>query len=267
MSIVLSHISALEFWRSAASDAGPPCAACALRDAPACAPPPASSSERVLLSCGTFSAPLHVLALDGRRKSTPHFVVHQARSLPSSSFRAIALEGAEEPLFVACPELAFAHLAASLSFARAVHLGYELCGTYAPDDSRPFGVRNRSPLATPDSIAAYLDQTWAVRGAGPARVALPHVLALSASPRESTLSMLLTLPYARGGSNIAHPRMTAVSPSASATGGPPTDPISAATCCGPSKTSPSSTTARSATRARRASPPTPPGATRSNPSG
>lgn len=172
MSIVLSHISALEFWRSAASDAGPPRAACALRDAPACAPPPASSSERALLSCGTFSAPLHVLALDGRRKSTPHFVVHQARSLPSGSFRAIALEGAEEPLFVACPELAFAHLAASLSFARAVHLGYELCGTYAPDDSRPFGVRNRSPLATPDSIAAYLDQAGAVRGAGPARVAL-----------------------------------------------------------------------------------------------
>lgn len=212
MSIVLSHISALEFWRSAASDAGPPRAACALRDAPACAPPPASSSERALLSCGTFSAPLHVLALDGRRKSTPHFVVHQARSLPSGSFRAIALEGAAEPLFVACPELAFAHLAASLSFARAVHLGYELCGTYAPDDSRPFGVRNRSPLATPDSIAAYLDQAGAVRGAGPARVALPHVLALSASPRESTLSMLLTLPYARGGSNIAHPRMNAVIP-------------------------------------------------------
>lgn len=207
MTTVLSHISALEFWRSAMSDAGSARVPC--RAKPPLHPPDA----REALGIRPFlSLPLHVIALDGRRKDSQNLIVHQARALPDGSLRAIAVNGIEAPLLVVCPELMFVQMAASLGFVRTVHLGYELCGIFAPDKGHPYGARPRKPLTTPDKLAAYIDNAGSLRGIQQARAALPHVLSLSASPRESTLSMLLTLPYKRGGSNIAHPNMNPLIP-------------------------------------------------------
>lgn len=208
MTLVLSHISALEFWRSAISDAGPARAAC-WASLPAL--PPAAFDARPLRAL-PITGPLHVMALDGRRKNSSRLIVHQARTLPKGSLRAVAVEELDEPLLVACPKLVFVQMALTLGFARTVHFGYELCGTFAPDDEQPYGVRPRNPLTTPTKLAAYLDKAGPLRGAPQARKALPHVLDRSASPRESTLSMLLTLPYGRGGSNISHPKMNAPIP-------------------------------------------------------
>lgn len=211
MHTVLAYTSALEFWRSPLSDAGLSRATCRMRNLPEAAPSATSAKGIVLASAGALSAPLHVVALDGHRKATGDLVVHQSPELPSSSFRTIPVPiGAEA--FVISPELLFVHLSSVLSLPRAVHLGCELCGTYAPDESQPFGVRGRTPLTTPAKLANYLDRAGGVRGMKSARKALPFVASGSASPRESTLCALLTLPYVQGGSNLTQPLMNAVVP-------------------------------------------------------
>lgn len=103
-------------------------------------------------------------------------------------------------------------MASLLSFPRTVHLGYELCGTFAPDESKPYGVRDRKPLTTPAKLASYLNKAERMKGAKRARSALPYILGMSASPRESTLAELITLPCHRGGSGIENPEMNAVIP-------------------------------------------------------
>ena len=118
----------------------------------------------------------------------------------------------EEPFFVTCPELTFAQMGWLLSIPREIHLGYEMCGTFAPDEQQPTGTRSRKPLTSPEKIASYLGKVEGVHGVKTARAALPHILRGSASPRESTLAELLTLPYAHGGSNVERPAMNAAIP-------------------------------------------------------
>ena len=212
MHMIVSHISALEFWRSALSDKGPARRACRACAVPVAAPSTADAREHPLVRIGIASPPLHVLALDGRRRSTPHLVVHQTHALPAGSLRAFKVPGCSEPLLVTSPELTFVHLASLFSLPRTVRVGYEWCGTYAPDESMPFGLRSRDPLTTVAKLDSFVSRIGSVRGVKNARFALAHVLKGSASPRESTLAELLTLPYTCGGSNVAHPRMNAVIP-------------------------------------------------------
>ena len=142
---MLSHISAFEFWRSALSDAGSARVPCKAK------PPLHPPDAREALGIRPFlSLPLHVIALDGRRKDSQNFVVHQARALPDGSLRTVAINGSEASVFVVCPELMFVQMAASFRFARTVYLGYELCGTFAPDKGNPYvrDPENPSPRRT-----------------------------------------------------------------------------------------------------------------------
>lgn len=210
MNTVLAYTSALEFWRSPHSDAGPARARCRMRRLPEKASDSLAADVAGRLGNGTLSKPVHVLACDGRQGSSPDLVVHQMRSLPAGSLRTMPSRNGGEAQFVTSPELTFVHLSSVLSFARTVHLGCELCGTFAPDKSQPYGVRSRDPLTTPSRLAAFLDRAEGVRGVKPARRALPFLLSGSASPRESTLTALLTLPYTQGGSSVTQPGMNAL---------------------------------------------------------
>lgn len=212
MTVILSNISALEFWRSPLSDSSRARKPSRARIMPEDAPHATAIEEYGLIGNEVFSLPLHVMALDGRRKSTHDLVVHQSRFLPAGSLRSISIPGCDKAVFVTSPELTLVHMASLLSFPQTVHLGYEFCGTYAPDKSRPYGIRGRIPLATPSSIKACLLELENVRGTKTVRKALPRILEQSASPRESTLAALVTLPCMRGGSGIAHPLMNAIVP-------------------------------------------------------
>lgn len=213
MKTVVSHKSALEYWRSIASDAGAARQACRAGGLPAKAPSASEVRAVQRACCRAMSAPLHVLSHDGRRGRSDNLVVHQLSEIPGGSLRRVDAPGLEGGVFVTSPELTFIQVSGMLDFPHAVHLGFELCGTYAPDESQPFGVRGRQPLTTPEKLAAFRAKAAHVRGSAQARSALPYVLANSASPRESTLAMLATLPYARGGSMLAQPVMnSAVAP-------------------------------------------------------
>ncbi len=119
-----------------------------------------------------LTPPIHVLALESRRRSAA-LAVHKTLPLPAGSLRAIAVPSCDEPLFVTSPELTLVHVALTTSFARTVHLGYEFCGTFAPDENRSFGLRSREPLTSPDKIAAYLRKVGDVRGRTPSERRFP----------------------------------------------------------------------------------------------
>lgn len=212
MRIVLAYISALDFWRSALSDEGSARMACRARILPDRAPHALAVQSHPLAQSGASSFPVHLLAHGSQRKASDILVVHQAKDLPDGSLRQIVIPGSDEPLLTTSPELTFVHMASLLSFPRTVHLGYELCGTFAPDESKPYGVRDRKPLTTPAKLASYLNKAERMKGAKRARSALPYILGMSASPRESTLAELITLPCHRGGSGIENPEMNAVIP-------------------------------------------------------
>lgn len=141
MTVILSNISALEFWRSPLSDSSRARKPSRARIMPEDAPHATAIEEYGLIGNEVFSLPLHVMALDGRRKSTHDLVVHQSRFLPAGSLRSISIPGCDKAVFVTSPELTLVHMASLLSFPQTVHLGYEFCGTYAPDKSRPYGIR------------------------------------------------------------------------------------------------------------------------------
>lgn len=211
MRTVISHTSALEFWRSTFSDEGSAREQCRARELPQKALSVREARDHPLVRCGMLTPPIHVLTLESRRSSAA-LAIHKTLPLPAGSLRAIAVPDCDEPLFVTSPELTLVHVALTTSFAQTVHVGYEFCGTFAPDESHPFGLRNREPLTSPDRIAAYLRKIDDVRGTNALRTALPHLLSRSASPRESTLAELITLPCLRGGSGIEQPAMNAVIP-------------------------------------------------------
>ena len=142
MRIVLAYISALDFWRSALSDEGSARMACRARILPDRAPHALAVQSHPLAQSGASSFPVHLLAHGSQRKASDILVVHQAKDLPDGSLRQIVIPGSDEPLLTTSPELTFVHMASLLSFPRTVHLGYELCGTFAPDESKPYGVRD-----------------------------------------------------------------------------------------------------------------------------
>ena len=158
MRIVLAYISALDFWRSALSDEGSARMACRARILPDRAPHALAVQSHPLAQSGASSFPVHLLAHGSQRKASDILVVHQAKDLPDGSLRQIVIPGSDEPLLTTSPELTFVHMASLLSFPRTVHLGYELCGTFAPDESKPYGVRDRKPLTTPAKLASYLNK-------------------------------------------------------------------------------------------------------------
>ncbi len=211
MRTIVSHISAMEFWRSALSDTGSARDLCRARELPSEAGSARDMRDHPLIRCGVLSLPVHVLALEGRRSGAA-LAIHKSTPLPEGSLRLVAIPGFGEPLFVTSPELTLVHAALMTSLPRTAHLGYEFCGTFAPDESRPYGSRARKPLTSPEKIASYLRKLDGIRGAKALRAALPHIMEGSASPRESTLAELVTLPFLRGGSGIKHPLMNAVVP-------------------------------------------------------
>lgn len=86
MKTVLTHLSALEYWRSPQSDAGPARLACRVRSLPRSAPCSAAIGALPPDVRAQLSLPVHVLSLDGRRKSTRSLIVHQPPPCPPARF-------------------------------------------------------------------------------------------------------------------------------------------------------------------------------------
>jgi hypothetical protein len=153
---------------------------------------------------GVSTDELHVLvsSRDDRRGGNAVRCHAWSGPLPPGSFRRVG-----DGLFVCAPELAFVQMATSLSLVRLIKLGYELCGTFTPDDAVESGVRERAPLASAASLAAFAEKAVGMPGKAAAARAARYVLDGSASPKESELAMRLFLPCSLGGYGLPAPSL------------------------------------------------------------
>ena len=121
-------------------------------------------------------------------------------------------------LFVCSPELCFFQMASQLRFAKLLELGFELCGTYILPvqgvhgegaDEAKMQLYNRTPLTSKERLSAFLAHAEGVFGQRRFSKVLQFIVDRSASPRETTLFLLLALPYKYGGYGFPKPELNA----------------------------------------------------------
>ena len=212
METVISNKSAVEYWRihgKAQIDRQNR----HRRKAPPAISPDAATIRQ--LNNKGLSYPIHVLVstADIRRRSKklkPHVCTHP---LPEGSIIEVG-----EGLFVCSPELAFFQMASDLKFAKLLELGLELCGTYTlpvkgvhsedPEVAKK-QLYNRTQLTSKERLAAFLARTEGQFGQRRFSRTLQFMADNSASPRETQLFLLLTLPYKYGGYGFFQPELNA----------------------------------------------------------
>ena len=111
-------------------------------------------------------------------------------------------------VFVVSPELCLVQMCQSLSFAGALELAMEFCGTYAvrPDSDESMAKRDYQ-LVEADAFRRHVESWKGIRGIPVARHIAKYLVGGSASPMETKLYMLLCLPLQYGGYNLGHPEL------------------------------------------------------------
>ena len=127
-------------------------------------------------------------------------VCSRLANLPGGSF--LRLPGG---MLVPSPELAYVQSMRQLDFAHRVLLGLILCGTYRV--ARGIARYEVPQLVSEGRLRSHLDRCPPIDGVGLARDALAWVRDGSASPRESILCMLASMPTCRGGFGLGLPEL------------------------------------------------------------
>lgn len=214
MGIFLSHTSALQFWASRTVSSPLLEIRRTSKRSPewrtrAPLPPEyrvtaSAISELQTLPIGQTTFPLHMLvAKESDRSRCRQAVCHVSScSFPRGSFVRIA-----KGVFVSSPELCFVQMARELSLPFLIRLGFELCGTYGIATVHRVDYDFRHPLTTLARLKRFIEAAGSMPGTVKASKALKHIAAGSASPMETTLTMLLCLPLRMGGYSLSKPLM------------------------------------------------------------
>ena len=111
--------------------------------------------------------------------------------------------GADLKGFVTSPEFTYLQVASKLDFIGTILAGSALCSNYFLNQNGHGGVsqRQNGPLTNRAAIAKFLATQGRKRGIIPAKRALQHIVEKARSPRETSLALLLCLPYNLGGFN------------------------------------------------------------------
>ncbi len=127
-------------------------------------------------------------------------------SLARTQFPPLELEGGPViRLNVTSPELTFIQMGALMTEAELTLLGLELCGGYSMAPAAHNGFVSHCPVTSASSLQGYCRLARGLHGITQARSAARYVLDNSKSPRESNLSLLLTLPRQKGGLMVEKP--------------------------------------------------------------
>jgi len=200
MEYFISHKTALEFWKSAQANV-------ALEGKKLRKNPPTKPMDVKELQSSNLwnlTMPIHVLVGNKNvRRANENLQNHIAsRQFPSGSFIQV-----DSKLAVSSPELCFVQMASELSLIELIALGYEFCGSYRLEENnrQGRGFRDDLPLTSVAKLEAYLSRVAGLKGSKNARRALRYITDGSASPMESALTMMLTLPYKLGGYGLPMP--------------------------------------------------------------
>lgn len=202
MAIFIDGISSLDCYRfdSAAYDS----ARVAKRYARvfASSNPSAAQLDALLQTHRYFERPLHVLVSSNGFRRRKKGVSYRVASLPPrDSFLPI-----DDDIYICSPGFMMARSALALDFPTLIALGYEITGAYRLRPASDQGFTAAPALMTPSRLDAFLSQSE-FAGARKARHALRFVSPNSASPRETMLAILLSLPKAKGGYGLPLPQL------------------------------------------------------------
>lgn len=203
MTLIMAYRSAMQFWMQVATSLDAATSPSTVADLRA-----ASVSMKAITSCISQNLhfgdePYHVLVGVGKHRiSNKTVVAHQtSRKLPAGSFRKVSKD-----VLVASPELCFLHMASELETIKLIEFGWYLCGTYVTLPNND--LRNdRQPLTSKIRLRHYLEKCSGAKGVAIALKALRYVGENSASPLETKLGLLLSLPKKLGGYGFPQPIM------------------------------------------------------------
>lgn len=199
MAMMLSHTSALEALRRWGTSGWPGVPEPFALSAPDSAPDREElagllAHDSVLSGLDT---PLDLLVsgAHGLARTSLATTHQQAAPLPPGSFLRLG-----PGLWCASPEQLAVQMAPRLTELELTTLIAELMGLYAIDPTADDGmVQRTAPLMTPETLRAHLDALGHARGTAQVRRALALAPERSGSPRETKLSLRLSLKPADGG--------------------------------------------------------------------
>jgi len=210
MDIVLSHISALEYWRLYGISKASGSARQRRKRFPV--DTPKFTDIRDKLPSG-LSSPLHIVvgSLSGMRKS--RLIRARVHTGPPPEGCVV---GIDEGVAVSSAPFCLFQMAGELPLIKLIELGFEFCGTYAlavgndynpGEDTRDKTTYGRPPLTTKKAIKAFTNRMAGVKGQQKVSRALPFIADGSGSPMETILCLLLALPYKYGGFGLPIPEL------------------------------------------------------------
>lgn len=204
MAIVLTDETALAFWRHSGTTGSTLFSAkpCRMARVPSKVAPAAEIAAACEQLC--LGEDIHVLVAgkQGFRHSNAITFSSFSGALPEKSLYRL-----DNDMYVASPEFAFTRLASKMELVPLIKLGYELTGSYAPNADDARGFSKCPPLTSTKDLSCFIEREEGlrIRGTNKARQALRHILNGSASPMETELAMMLTLPKRLGGYGLPKP--------------------------------------------------------------
>ena len=131
-----------------------------------------------------------------------HVTLHVCKS-KSSPTMLLPID-AELKGFITSPEFTYLQIASKLDLIGTILAGSALCSDYFLNQNGHGGVSQRpnGPLTNRAAIAKFLSTQGRKRGIVPAQRALQYIVENARSPRETSLALLLCLPYNLGGFNL-----------------------------------------------------------------
>ena len=206
MAYALCFTSALEYWNAHANSPHSPSrtpSACRRATASFASSPVEKPSRNDVDVCRALlgNRPIHIAVTNPKaRIERPEFICHSfSSSLPPEGVSKIA-----QGVYASTPEFAFVQLGTRVPFAQLVQIGFEICGSYCINDR---GTRtDRPPLSTAKKLRDFAQST-SFPGCASAARAAQYVIDGSASPRETQLAMLLSLPMKYGGYGLPRPQL------------------------------------------------------------
>lgn len=206
MELIISHMSAVDFWRIAYPLTRMPGAA----EDTLLEGDLAFSEEDVWQLAPSWVTPrflepengvLHVLvdSREKRRCSSSHKAHLWSAEIPDGALYALG-NGA----YVSSPAFTFLQMAKTLDLVQLICYGCELCGKYAFDERAKRGFNKRcGPLVSKETLEGFIYGAEGLPGAKRARIAMHYIVENSASPRETMGALQLALPYRYGGYGIS----------------------------------------------------------------
>ena len=155
-----------------------------------------------------ITPPVNLVFADSksRRKSLnvkPH---SYSGAIPDRSFVKI-----NDKISVSSPPLCLYQMSTDLSLIELIELAYEFCGTYTlsavSDKTSNDDLYNLPPLTNTRELKAFTLKAEGMIGQKKVVRALRYIVDGSASPMETKLAMLLTLPYRLGGYELPAPEL------------------------------------------------------------